>query len=104
MSPPIHDPLPRPYMLHDIALEAQRLSTLLPPDNWDPAHYHSPGLERQPSGVFDLVSSVETGSDESEPLIAKPSPITRREAVSWKTCVCRWVRWCFGGRLNLDEG
>lgn len=96
------DPLPRLYMLHDIALEAQRLSAILPPDNLD---HRRPGLERQPSGVFKLVSSSSMGETKWDPLI--PTIKTRevgREAGSWKTCACRWVRWCFGARLDLDEG
>jgi len=90
-------------MLHDIALEAQRLSAILPPDNWD---HRRPGLARLPSGVFELVSSSSTGETECDPLIPKPKPIaptTRREA-GWKACVCRWVRWCIGARLESDEG
>jgi hypothetical protein len=47
--------LPRPYMLSDIALHAQRISASLPPDDWGD-ETPAPRLERQPSGVFDIAS------------------------------------------------
>jgi hypothetical protein len=100
----------RPYMLHDIAMEAQRLSAALPPDGWEPSHYRPPGLKRQPHGVLYLVSSSEMGDAENDPLISKPSPINQESArkaanaqngdSSWRVHVCRWLYWCFSGRQN----
>ncbi|KAL5116453.1 hypothetical protein ACEQ8H_005689 [Pleosporales sp. CAS-2024a] len=101
----------RPYMLNDIAVEAQRLSAALPPDNWDPAIYKSPQLERQPSGVFEFVSGSVLGEAEDDRLVeavAKHSAheqerinnasISRRKCSSWSTRTRRWLCKWFGRR------
>jgi hypothetical protein len=46
--------LQAPYMLDDIVANAQRLSTRLPPDEWDPEALFF-GLRRDTTGAFDLV-------------------------------------------------
>ncbi|KAH7082188.1 hypothetical protein FB567DRAFT_551170 [Paraphoma chrysanthemicola] len=44
----------RPLMLNDIVANTQRLSAALPPDDWD-VEGPGPLLDRQPSGIFELV-------------------------------------------------
>jgi hypothetical protein len=59
----LDDVVERPYMLDDIRVEAQRLSAVLPLDGWAASHKPT-RLERQPSGVFNLVRYP--GSDDEE--------------------------------------
>jgi hypothetical protein len=116
MATTIDDIIDRPYMLNHFTVNAQRLSAILPPDDWDPKTHKPARIQRQPSGIFVLVSDVahsETGEeDRLIPDTAKPSKCGQESAedaakshVGGSSCwthVRRWLHWCFGGRR--DEG
>lgn len=92
-------------MLHDIAANAQQISAVLPPNDWDLGAPKS-RIVREPSGVFDLVyrnSEDDTDSeqliiDESEPPESPPNNTEGAAKPSWLRrvfgCLCR----CFCGR------
>jgi hypothetical protein len=89
------DVMERPYMLHDVAANAQRLSAILPPGDW--------GVEgprrivRQPSGIFDIVARASQDNTESEQLIldtSKPpaKPPKNANSATKPSCLKRVLR------------
>jgi hypothetical protein len=113
MTTTINDVVDRPYMLSDIAVQAQRLSAALPPDDWDQETL-TPRLERQHSGVFSLVSGPTLDDDvkRARLIIDLPQPHRSHETNAedstsandkrpgWLARICFWSCWCFGRRQN----
>jgi hypothetical protein len=103
----------RPHMLSDIVVHAQRLSAALPPDDWD-LEAHRRRLERQPNGIFDLVSgsTLDGDAERAQLIVDHPQPLrshgTNKEDVmrandmpsGWWARLCHWWCWCFGRRRN----
>jgi hypothetical protein len=112
MTTTLADLVHRPLMLSDIVANTQRLSAALPPDDWD-LEVPRPLLERQPSGVFELVSwptfdgaqiallildtlkPARTLQEEEKnaPYVAKPRP-------TWWQRLLRNVCQCLGKHQN----
>ena len=111
MADTLDDVVERPYMLNDIAVHAQRLSAVLPPDDWDLEAPRS-RLERQPSGVFDLVRRISQDDAEDEQLIGTTLKPRREEAKevakgaaqpSWLQRVLRCICQCFDKHRDEKE-
>jgi hypothetical protein len=105
MATALDEIMKRPYMLNDLAFDAQRLSAVLPPDNWDPNVYRPSRLERQSSGVLEFVSAIPPGravhdwfiADTVKPSMADPEDakttiMSHNEHSSRWTRICRWMR------------
>jgi hypothetical protein len=113
MTTTINDIVDRPYMLNDIAVQAQRLSAALPPDDWDQETL-TPRLEPQPSGVFNLVSGSTLDDDAKRTRLTINLPQPRRshetnaedvtrandKRPGWLARICRWRCWCTSRRRN----
>jgi hypothetical protein len=112
MATTIDQIVKRPLMLDDIAVHAQRWSATLPPDDWDP-ELPRPLLNRQASGVFNLVSRFTRIDVHDAQLIvdtSKPSETLQEgteiavksddKCSAWPRRVLRYLYGCFGRRQN----
>jgi len=82
-------PLRRPYMLHDLIQNAQRLSASLPPDDWSPKTSR-PLLARHDSGAMILISRMSKCGDWNVRLMnetLKPCKQSKEKA-KWSLCEC----------------
>lgn len=115
MTATLDEIVERPYMLNDIAVDAQRLSAVLPPDNWDPETHKPTRLERQPSGVLDLVRCPSSDDAKGAKLtvnVSKPAvrdngdtvsgATSKNKSSSWWASACLWLRRRFS--KHRDEG
>lgn len=113
MTTVLDDVVPRPYMLSDMVMQAQRLSAALTPDGWD-AETVGPGLIRQPSGIFDIIclpvpDDAEDDNDDTEgdqliraATTTSGTPQNIVEGVGWLKRIVHSVRQWLCGRRNEE--